>query len=407
MASIVNVNGLSASRAEIHVPGEGPWWADLDMADEADGLTGRVTIRVGASELIGTIRAGASGTFGQRRRIRVVGGADGWGRMLPRRSYHNDAGVKASVVAEDAAREAGEQLGSFAGGADRLAADYVRAAGPASNALEGAARGATWWVDYAGLTHVGERPASSPDASAYEVLSYDPRHREVVLAVDDLSAVNVGSTLSERLDEPVTVRSLELVVSSDGIRLTAWCPSAGRRSQLADSMRAIVERMTDSRLWGVYRYRVVRMHGDRVDVQAVRAVVGLPDLLAISMWPGVAGAHAELTPSAEVLVQFIEGDREQPVIVGFAGKDGAGHVPTSLTLCGSAQRVARQGDLVQCGGPGTIVTLWPVTGPPAPPNAAVVAGAPHLISFSSVPPNIGPAAPLYGAISTGSPKVRA
>jgi hypothetical protein len=407
--ALITVGGHAASRIELHVPGVGPWFVDADMADAAEGVTGRVAIVIGELSLSGTVRASASGTFGDRRRVRVVAGADGWGTLVERKSYHNDAGIKASVVAEDAARAAGETIGSFAGAAERLAADYVRPAGPASAALESAARGAAWWVDYTGATHVGVRPTTTAESGTYSVLQYDPRHREAVLTADDLTKIGIGSVLSDRLDEPLTIRSFEAVVDSKGARVTAWCPAeGGRQSQIADSVRAIVSRLTDSKIHGVWRYRVVNMKVDRVDVQAIRAAAGLPDLLTISMWPGAAGAHALLTPGAEVLVQFVEGDREQPVITGFSGKGAPGHVPQSLILCGGTMAVARQGDLIMAGGPGTMCTLMPVSGVGAPPNNAIVAGIPCFISFDTTPP--APpgltAKPLYGSIQTGSPFVK-
>jgi hypothetical protein len=76
----------------------------------------------------------------------------------------------------------------------------------------------------------------------------------------------------------------------------------------------------------------------------------------------------------------------------------------SLAFCGSEQRAARQGDLVQSGGVGCCVVLTPlVPGPPGPLTPAT----PYLISFSSSPSDVGPLAkPLFGAISNGSPKVK-
>jgi hypothetical protein len=43
--------------------------------------------------------------------------------------------------------------------------------------------------------------------------------------------------------------------------------------------------------------------------------------------------------SAEVLVEFLEGRRTMPVITGFAGKDGKGFVPVSITLGGESGEI--------------------------------------------------------------------
>jgi hypothetical protein len=169
------------------------------------------------------------------------------------------------------------------------------------------------------------------------------------IALGDPGAVTIGSVLAAGLDEPMTVRELELVVTSGELRVYAWCGGAETaHGELADLVRGIVQRVNDRPLYGLWRYRVVRMVGDRVELQAVKRSVGLPDVLPLSMWPGVAGVHAVLSPGAEVLVQFVEGSRAQPVVTHFAGKDGTGFVPVSLALGGTAgPAAARLGDVVE------------------------------------------------------------
>jgi hypothetical protein len=406
--AFASVNGQRLTSVRVIVGNTGPWFADLEF-EQAPDLAGLVTITLGALQLVGTVVPEQTGTFALQRKCRVVGGANGWGTMLGPKAYHNDAGIKAQLIAADAAREAGEMLGTFVPAAERVGRDFVRRAALASNVLEEViGDGVAWWVDYGGITQVGPRPASAIPASSYEVLAHDPRTRLVTLAADEPGAVRIGSILSERLDAPQTVRDLELHLSGGEFRVTAWCGGSGQEpGRLAGLLQQIARRATDADLFGKYRYRVVSMAVDgRVELQAVSKTAGLPDVKPISMWPGVAGAHAELTPGAEVLVEFVEGSRTMPIVTHFAGQDGAGFVPVSIAFCNSAQAAARQGDLVQSGGVGTIVTLVPVPpAVPALPNGAVVAGVPHMISFSATPPVLTAADPLYGAISTGSPKV--
>lgn len=326
------IDGHPVTTLRLHVPARGVWYLEADMI-EAPELAGAVTVTVGAVELRGTVDARSSGTHGLQRRTRVVGGAGAWGSLLPAKAYHSDAGVRALLIAQDAAREAGETLGGFEPEADQVGIDYVRQLGPASRILEDAIGAAIWWVDYDGRTQVGTRAESDADPGAYEVLEHNPRDRVVTLAVDDLTAVGIGSRLTSDLDEPQTVRELDVEVSSDSVRVRAWTGGeASSRGRIVDALRGFVRRSVDERLHGLFRYRVVRMSSDRVELQAVRARPGLPDVLPISMWPGVAGAHAEPTPSAEVLVQFIEGDRTLPVVTHFAGKDGVGWAPVNLTI---------------------------------------------------------------------------
>lgn len=407
--AFASLDGQRLTKLRMVAANIGPWFAEVDL-EEAPTVARRVTITVGALQLSGTLLPQQAGAFALQRKCRIIAGAAGWSQSLKARAYHSDAGIKARLVAEDAAREVGETLGAFVPAAERLGIDYVRQIGVASRTLEDVIGGVAWWVDYAGVTHVGPRPAVAVDAAAYELLSFDPRARIATLAVDDPGAIVVGATiLSERLEAPQTVREVSLHVTADGMRIVAWCGGGeAEAGRLAGLLTTIARRATDRPLTGLYRYRVIRMAADaRVELQAVRKVVGLPDIMPVSQWPGVPGVHAELAPGAEVLVQFVEGDRSQPIVTHYAGPDGVGFVPVSLAFGGSVQAAARQGDLVQSGGAGCVAILTPLTGVGAPPNNAVVAGVPHLVSFSTDPLAVGPtAAPLYGAISTGSPKVR-
>jgi hypothetical protein len=337
-APYAHVGGQRVIAATVHVPQFGPWWADLTFEDDAPDVAGEVTFVIGELELVGTVDTTHDGTHGRQRHTRIVAGAGAWGRLVAARGYHNDAGVRARVVVDDLVALVGEELDTaFAPVAERVGIDFVRQAGPASRALEDAIGGARWWVGYDGVTRVGERSTSTPEAGSYEVLEHAPDERVVVLAIDDLRTVGIGSVLTERLDTPQTVRGLEIRLTADDVRVRAWCGGeASTGDRIADLVRRIVERVSDGRLWGLWRYRVVRMSSDRVELQAVRAAAGLPDIAPISMWCGVAGAHAELAQGAEVLVQFVEGLRSMPVITHYAGKDGVGWTPTNVVLTASS-----------------------------------------------------------------------
>lgn len=368
------INGHPVSRLLVNVPNKGCWYAECDVPVETP-ITGRVTIRLGTLELVGTVALEQSGTFGQANFVRVIAGGAGWGRELVERSYHNDAGVKASILAEDAAREAGEVLGGFVPEVERVGRDYARNVGPASRTLEAAAGSGAWWVDYAGVTHVGPRAAVSVPPTAYHVIAYNPRERTALLGLDDPGALPIGATLTEHLDVPGVVRELQLWAEGREVRALAWFggddSSHGRAAGL---LRTIIDRATDAKLHGIYRYRVVRMAagGDgRVELQAMRRGDGLPDIGPVSQWPGVPGVYAELQPGAEVLVQFIDGDRSAHVITHYAGKDGVGFSPVHLTLGGaSGEDAARKGDTVEVllppavfnGALGTPPATTPITG---------------------------------------------
>lgn len=374
--AFATLNGHAVAELFLHAAENGPWWADVDLERAAAGLAGAVKLVINGKTLAGTIAPNENGTFGQQRRCRVVAGAGGWGTAVPYKGYHNDAQVKARLVADDAARAVGEQIGTFTPRADRLANNYARQAGAASIALDDAAQGGVWWVDYDGRTNVAtERPTVKAAIGSYEVLAFNPRTRVVELGVDGLT-VGVGSIISERLDAPETIRSFTLCLSGRKLTMQAVCGEARQTNQLERIFRAIVERIMNGFLYGKYRYRVVSMSADgRVNVQAVAKGAGVPDLLTIEQWPGVAGAHATLTNGAIVAVEFLEGRRDLPIVSGYAGKQSSGFVPERLTFGASdpnaAIEVAYKGGTVKVmtppavfvgtvnGAPATGVITWP------------------------------------------------
>lgn len=111
---------------------------------------------------------------------------------------------------------------------------------------------------------------------------------------------------------------------------------------------------------------------------------------------GLPGTSVVVSQGAKVRVGFEAGDPGRP----YAGLWDTDAAFVTITLAGGTQSLARQGDLVQSGGAGTSLILAGV-GPAS-------LGVPYPVSFSINPADVGPLAkPLFGAISTGQPKVKA
>src|SRR4051812_38464211 len=108
--------------AVLQVPNVGVWFADCSLLD-GEIPAGQVTMQLGDQAFVGTIDPAHSGSFGARGRARIVGGAGTWGKSLAPKGYVNDAGVKAVLIAADAAREAGEKL-ETAGITEKLGTAY-------------------------------------------------------------------------------------------------------------------------------------------------------------------------------------------------------------------------------------------------------------------------------------------
>jgi hypothetical protein len=343
--------GSTLERVNIHVPYQGPWFAELSWLDEAASvLPGANTLVIGSVSFVGTIDPLHTGTYGAKKTGRLVAGANGWNGSIVHRAYANDAGIKAADVASDAAKLVGESMGSFVGGVDRLGSHYQRDAGTASRTIEDVARGVPWWVDYLGITHVGPRPVV-PAPGAYTILSYDPRHNLAILSVDSVDAVTIGSALVDQhlIPKGVTVRSMEIVIAPGSLRIRAWCGVSGE-NWMAQALRNVVARCTDQRLLGKFRYRVVAQNGTTVDLQWVKrsqAVTMPDDMLRVDMTSGVGGSHPTLTPGCIVYVEFVDGMRDDPIITAFEGRGNDDAVPQMLELGGpNGTAVALNADVV-------------------------------------------------------------
>lgn len=349
--TFIAVDGHRLRSLRLQVSAIGPWVADVDLTEPAT-LTGKVTLTVADTVLVGTVVEQQAGTFALQTAARIVGGGGGWGKLLSAKGYHNDAGIKARLIAEDAAREAGETLQSFAPTLERVGSDYARANEAASTILEYAAGGAAWWVDFNGLTYVGARSSPELPSSSYVLQSYDARERVAQLAIDDLASLQIGAVVvDERLDGRQTVHDFEVTtVDNSPLRASVWFGGLPNEAgRLAGLLRSIIRHAVAGELLGTYRYRVVTMNGDnRVDLQATRKQSGLPDLRSVAQWPGAPGLVPTLALGAEVLVQFIDGDPAQPTITAYSGLGGAGFTPQGLVIGGTTGApAARQGDSVE------------------------------------------------------------
>ena len=392
---VIRLGERRVQSARVHVPHGGAWVADC-VLDDVAAAVGAVTLTLGGLELRGTVEPENTGAFALGQRVRVVGGAGAWGRAVPAKGYHNDAGVKAAQVASDVAREVGETLDVSGYGATRVGPDFARVAGPASRVLE--QLGVPWWVDLAGVTHVGSRPAVEVVAP-YEVLDFDPSQRVATLGVDDASAVGIGAIVRDKLAAPLVVRDLEIDAGASSLRLTAWLADPDAElygPRLVRALRALVrDALPRLAYLAPRRYRIVEQIGERLTLQAVRAAAGVPDLLMVPVSPGVAGTRAEHTPGAVCVVQFLDGDPSAPMVTHFEAADGNGWLPVGLTLDATgAVKVGPSADLVELAG-GDVTDISGGAGRVVRYGDPIVFGAP------------GPGVVSAGAIVTHFSKVTA
>jgi len=215
MTTFLTVDGVRARTASIDL-NSGMWFADIDF-DAVVPLAAKPTAVLGGLTLLGSIVPEFLGTFQQATKCRILGGA-GWLKAIPRKHFHNDAGVKASTVLKDAAATCGETL--ILDAPDQiLAADWARRNGTGMRTIE--TLYPKWYVDTRGTTHTAPRPATEITVD-YEVLDFDPRMKVLTLAYDDLSGILPGSIVRKRLDKPITIKDMRITVDSGMLRVSAW-----------------------------------------------------------------------------------------------------------------------------------------------------------------------------------------
>lgn len=349
----------------------------MDVTTQAEDLIeGKVAVRTGDAIWTGTVLPQKTGVFASLGQHRIVGGGGGWGMMLPSKSYHNDAGVLALSVAEDAARAAEEIIGGFDPQVPRVGADYVRRAGVASAALDGVIGDRSWWVDRDGTTRVGAREPSDMAREDYDVMRFDPRERVADLVVDDLRKISIGSRFFVDDETEVEAHELRISISQDEFRVRVWCGGElNSHGRIVSALSSIAQRQNAHKIFGKWRYRVIAMSAERAQLQAVSPSSGLPDIIPVSLYHGVPGAQSTLAPSAIVLVEFIEGDPTMPIVTAF----GSGTNPVELSFSATAS-LSLGSDSATEGVPlGTSLHAWliahqhagvqtggGVTGPPLP-----------------------------------------
>lgn len=216
MTAYIDVNGQQALSAHVYVPGVGAWGANVAFDGTVPSLTGRVTLTIGTTRFVGTIVPQFSGSWALARSIRIVAGGAGWAKEIPEKHFHNDALVSLSTVLSDAAAACGEQVSI--GTNRKLLNTYVRRKGAAQRAF--ALLGESWWVDYDGVTQV--RARASSEAKDYDLLNFNSAANIAELGLENVGAVVIGSVLRGRLDAPLTVRSLEILITHESSRMQVW-----------------------------------------------------------------------------------------------------------------------------------------------------------------------------------------
>lgn len=335
----ITLGGNKCTDARIAIPAWGASYADVAVDGEVT-LSGAVTLTIADLAVQMTVLSG--GPAAGRSFFRLVAGAGGWGKSLPRRSYSNDAGVKLATVLGDAATAVGETLDpTTIDQSARLGSYFVRPAGLAGQLLEQLSPNA-WYVGEDGKTRLGARPTSTLTATATATTQVDLARGTVTLASETIAGILPGLVV-----DGLTAVDVEHEASlKGGLRSRIWGKQGGGASRRLAALRAIIDQLDPDRAFrGIYEYRIVTQAGERLNLQTVRVSTGMPDLERVVVRPGVPGCKATHTLGSRVLVGFVNADPGAPVVLAFEDAEGPGFDALTSIFIGPTAPVVSVGAL--------------------------------------------------------------
>jgi hypothetical protein len=153
------------------------------------------------------------------------------------------------------------------------------------------------------------------------IIDWDPLSQVAELATEHVIAP--GTILVDPIKfgaATVTVRDVEQSWDESGVRVRAYCNSENASSRLVSALAKFAREAAGAHKATAYAYRVVLPNPDgRLVLQAVDPSRGAPDMLPISIWPGLPGAQVKPTPGSLCMVEFQGGDVSKPIVRSFDG----------------------------------------------------------------------------------------
>jgi hypothetical protein len=383
--------------AELRLNRIGEWTCDLDL-DQETAEKGKITFQLDEIDFTGTAIPEKSGVEGGRARCQVIAGNGRIRRKVSAHSYSSASGVKVGAVVRDILKDCGEDLSDLSDSETlerKLDRWHVPAGVTAADALTRLAEACdgAWRMLRDGTVWFGSEPW--PEVTPAGSLVDEQWSDGCVILASDTPNMVPGTVYQGQKIESVTHRY--------GEKLRTEIRTNSTRSALS---RVFAQRQQEIDFSREYPCKVVTQNPDGTlqllpDDEIMRA----SGLDKVPIVYGMPGFKALVANGARCHLKFAAGDPSRPFVGSWE------YDPEKVTLVSAldgGRSFARVGDIVQGGGPGTVCTLFPLPlGVGAPPNNAIIAGAPCLISFSAVP--LTPAtlqnqAPLFSAIAGGAPK---
>ncbi len=217
--SLATIDGEMLTSARVTLPKTGAWLYDGTTATSEVTEGARVTLTVAEDmTLSGTVIRAVE--FEGRTQFRVVGGKGGWTAPVRAVGYTSSAGLAFAPIAQDAARESGETLGSSVPQVS-VGTQYTRRAGPASQVFALLPVGTDWWIDDAGATQFGQRAAGLL-MTEFQSMDYDGRSGVLQIATDSPGAFRPGKTIAAPNIGERLINAVVWHVTTDALRGELW-----------------------------------------------------------------------------------------------------------------------------------------------------------------------------------------
>lgn len=390
--STMMLNGQRVVSGSVSIPMYGTWVADVVLANPDDIATSCV-LTIGDLELHGTVFRMAS--FSGSRSARIVGGAGGWRNVLPERGYSQLGGILASLVLQDAAREAGE---SIVIDSDHIIGPlWAREGGKKAEATLRLITGGQWWIDPAGVTQTGVRNASII-GSTFTAVAWSGGKGQFEIATEVYADWMPGRTFNASTIGTVqTISMVRYEATNEGkIRLIILSTASQTDRALGQIRELIRSELTEMHYCAEWEYAVAPRlpidPGISSKLDLMSTDTRMPDLTSVPLAAGLV----QSTPAAgtRCRVRFVNADPGRPEVISLG--DATEHVMTAEACSLLIYNVFSELFTLAGGGPLLGVVLMPLLAPaiiaalglqgaPAPPGfiAQTAASLAQLGNFAS------------------------
>lgn len=256
---------------------------------------------------------------------RVVGGAGGWRQAPTGLSFQNDANLSKLDIAKALAASVGETVES---NTDTIGVNW--SFDPLASAGSNLDTLGDWYMREDGVTVLGTRPELGEFVTT--VSEFEGLEGRASCEIEEYQADKFlpGALISAgSLENAIRVRHTRFLYSP-----TKFIAEVSSVEQKPNRLAEHAARK--SRYLGTYLYRIIEQVADRLQLQAIDPVRGIPDQVLVTKAHGIPGVESTCSPAGEALVVFANGNPDKPRVLAYLGaSQGETFTAPSVTFTSS------------------------------------------------------------------------